>query len=102
MFVSNININRIKIIEHYDRKESASDNYKSPRPGHSSHGVEGWPEGRELPVQGGGGDDGGHGAAEDDAHQDAATQGRGPHHPCHTSLVTINTPDMSWVNIDKC
>ena len=94
MFVSNININRIKIIEHYDRKESASDN-KSPRSAHSSHGVEGWPEGRKLPVQGRGGDNGGHHAAEDDAHQDAATESRGPHHARHTRLVTINTPEMT-------
>ena len=59
-----------------------------------SRRVEGWPEGGELPVQGGGGDQGGHEAAERHPSQDAAPQSRRPHHPRHPCLVSVNTPGV--------
>ena len=46
MFVSNININRIKIIEHDDRKESASANDQSPM-GRLAHHT-GWKAGQKV------------------------------------------------------
>ena len=58
-----------------------------------SHRMEGGPKGRQLPVQGGGGDDSWHRAAEDDSHQDPAPQGRCAHHSRHSRLISINTPE---------
>ena len=58
-----------------------------------SHRMEGGPKGRQLPVQGGGGDNSWHRAAEDDSHQDPAPQGRCAHHSRHSRLISINTPE---------
>ena len=55
--------------------------------------MEGWPEGGELPVEGGGGDDQRHHAGDRDARQDAAPEGRGSHHASDACVLPVNAPE---------
>ena len=54
--------------------------------------VEGWPEGGEFPVEGGGGDEAGHRAAEGQPRQHARPQRRRAHHPRHAGVLPIHAP----------